>query len=119
MAVESGANEQAYVKVESGYGTLPTPASTDAIRHLNLTINAKNNREVNPTKRGTPDYAGSLPRRKTAQWNLSDALWEPSGVLGTQSYFGPMLKAAFGTQTTPALNTTVASGASATGATLT
>ncbi len=119
MAVESGANEQAYVKVESTYGTLPTPVAGDAIRHLNLTINAKLNREVNPTKRGTPDYSGALPRRKTAQWNLSDALWEPSGTLGTQSYFGPMLKALFGAQTLPALNTTVASGGSATGATLT
>lgn len=119
MAVESGANEQAYAKVESTYGTLPTPVAGDAIRHLNLTINAKNNREVNPTKRGTPDYAGALPRRKTAQWNLADALWEPSGTLGTASYFGVMLKAAFGTQTTPNLNTTVASGALATGCTLT
>ncbi len=120
MAVESGANERAFVKLESSFGTLPTPAATDAIRHLNLTINAKNNREVNPTKRGTPDYAGSLPRRKSAQWNLADALWEPSGVLGTASYLGVMLKAAFGTQTLPNLNTTVAASPSpsATGCTL-
>lgn len=121
MAVESGANEQAYAKVESSYGTLATPASTDAIRHLTLTIAAKNNREVNPTKRGTPDYTSSLPRRKTATWSLGTALWEPSGTLGTPGYFGAMLKAAFGGSTTPALDTTVAVSPSATstGCTLT
>lgn len=121
MTIESGALEQAYAKVESSYGTLATPASTDAIRHLALQLTAKQNREPSPEKRGTPDAAQSLPRRKTAAWDLSAALWEPSGTLGTASYFGAMLKAGFGAQTTPALNTTVAAtpAPTATGCTLT
>lgn len=121
MTIESGALEAAYVKSEGGsYGTLQTPISTDAIRHLQLGLmGPKHNREVSPQKRGTPDFAQSLPRRKTSGFNLESAFWEPSGALGTQSYLGPMLKAAFGAQTTPNLATTVASGASTTGATLT
>ncbi len=123
MTIESGALEQAYAKVEGTYGTLAagTPAATDAIRHLELTINKKQNREASPQKRGTPDEAQSLPRRASAEWELGSAMWEPSGTLGTASYFGPMLKAAFGSQTLPNLATTVAAAppATATGATLT
>jgi hypothetical protein len=122
MTIESGALEQAYVKVEGGgYGTLAagTPAATDGIRHLTLAMTKKNNREASPQKRGTPDTAQSLPRRPSASWDLGAAMWEPSGTLGTASYFGPMLKAAFGSQTTPNLATTIASGAATTGATLT
>lgn len=116
MAIESGANEQAFVKLESTEGTLAasTPSATDGIRHLTLSLTDKLNREVNPTKRGTPDYAGSLPRRRTASWNLSSALWEPSGVLGTASYLGVLLKAGFGSQTLPNLNTTVSAAPSPT-----
>lgn len=121
MTIESGALEQAYVKVESAYGTLAagTPSATDAIRHLELGVMKKMNREPSPTKRGTPDVASSLPRRPTAEFDLGSAMWEPSGTLGTASYLGPMFKAAFGTQTTPNLATTIASGALTTGATLT
>lgn len=119
MTIESGALEQAYAKAEGSYGTLATPSSTDAIRHLELALQYKMNRERSPQKRGTPDHASSLPRRITAGFDLSSALWEPSGTLGTASYFGPLLKAAFGTQTTPNLATTAASSASTTGVTLT
>lgn len=119
MTIESGALEQSYVVVESSYGTLPSVTSTDAIRHLELVLDSKNNDEPNPTKRGTPDYAGPVPRRKTATWDLSSAMWEPSGTLGTPSYLSPLLQAAFGARTTPNLATTIASGASAMGATLT
>lgn len=119
MTIESGALEQAYAKIESAYGTLATPASTDAIRHLDLALAYKQNRERSPTKRGTPDHQNSLPRRLTAGFDLSSALWEPSGTLGTASYFGPLLQAAFGTKTTPNLATTAASAASTTGVTLT
>lgn len=121
MTVESGALESAYAKVEASFGTLATPASTDAIRHAGLQLTKKNNREMNPTKRGTPDYADDLPRIKTAGWSLTASMWEPSGTLGTPSYFAPLLKAAFGTQTEPTLDTTVAAApaATATGCTLT
>lgn len=124
MTVEVGALEQAYAKVEASYaadyatgGT--ALAATDGIRHLELAINTKLNREPSPEKRGTPDQSQSLPRRRSSTWNLSSIMWEPSGTLGTPANVGKFLKAGMGAQTAPTLTTTVASGPSATGATLT
>lgn len=107
MTIESGALEQAYAVTESSYGTLTSPASTDAIRHLEFNVTDKLNRERSPQKRGTPDHAISLARRRTAAWSLGNGFWEPSGTLGLAGYFAPLLKAGFGTQTSPALNTTI------------
>lgn len=121
MTIETGALEQAYAMVETSYAVVPADSlsATDAIRHLQLTLSGKNNREASPEKRGTPDRAQSLPRRKTAQWNLSDVMWEPSGTLGTVSNVAKFLKAGFGSIHTLSLATTVASSPLATGATLT
>lgn len=123
MTIETGALEQCYIHTESAYnvGTPDTLASTDAIRHLQLSLSGKNNRRPSPEKSGTPDVAQSLPSRKTATWNLSQVMWQPSGTLGTPSDVARLIKAAFGAQHTIAagLNTTIASGALATGATLT
>lgn len=122
MTIESGALEQSYAKVETAYAVVPADAlsATDAIRHLDLSIESKKNREASPEKRGTPDEAQSLPRRQTTNWNLASIMWEPSGTLGTISNVGKFLKAGFGDQDTLTLDTTVrASPApSATGATL-
>lgn len=101
----------------TAYATLAQPVAGDGLRHNELQLTGKLNREPSAQKRATPDVAQSLPRRKSAGWSLS-ALWEPSGTLGTPSYLGRLLKAAFGTQTLPALDTTVAAGGSTTGATL-
>lgn len=111
MAVESGSQEQAFSKVEAGYGTLATPSSTDGIRHSDMQLIPKLNREESPQKRTTPDAAKSLPRRQTGTFSVS-GLWEPSGTLGTAGYFASLFKAAFGAQTSPALTTTVAASPS-------
>lgn len=111
MTIETGALEQVYVKKETSFAVVPADAlsATDGIRHLELAITSKKNREPSPEKRGTPDVQQSLPRRQTSTWNLSAAMWEPSGTLGTESYLGPLLKGAFGAQhkITSGLNTTV------------
>jgi len=107
MTIETTLLEQAYVKEESGYGTLATPGATDAFRHQELSLDKKLNREPSPEKRGTPDRAQSLPRASDTNWELGSAYWEPSGTLGTQSYLSPFLKNGFGTRTAPALATTV------------
>lgn len=125
MTIETGALEQAYAKLETAFGVVPADAlsATDAIRQLELSVSGKMNREPSPEKRGTPDEAQSLPRRFTAQWNLSNMLWEPSGTLGTASIAGKFLKGAMGAQHVIAagLDTTVAAmpAATATGCTLT
>lgn len=109
MTIESGALEQSYAKVETSYRVVPADAlsATDAIRHLDLSIESKKNREASPEKRGTPDEAQSLPRRQTTTFNLASIMWEPSGTLGTESNVAKFLKAGFGDQDTAALDTTV------------
>ncbi len=121
MTIETGALEQAYAKLETSYFVIPadTLSATDGIRHLQLAVTGKKNREASPEKRGTPDRAQSLPRRESANFNLSEAMWEPSGTLGTISYLGKLIKAAMGSNHVLSLSTTVASGGSVTGATLT
>lgn len=108
MTIETTLLEQAYVKEESPYGTLATPGSTDAFRHIELGLKAKNNREPSQTKMGTPDRLSSLPRGVTAEWDLGSAYWEPSGTLGTPSYMSPFLKNGIGAVHTTNLATTVA-----------
>lgn len=125
MTIESGALEQSYLKKETSY--LATPADAlaagDAIRHLELSITSKKNREDSPEKRGTPDVQQRLPRRQTTNWNLSAAMWEPSGTLGTESNLAKVIKGGLGAQHTIAagLTTTVeaAPAPTATGCTLT
>ncbi len=124
MTIETGALEQAYAKLETTFAVVPADAlvGSDAIRHLELSIQGKMNREPSPEKRGTPDEAQSLPRRFTAGWNLSNMLWEPSGTIGTDSNAAKFLKAGLGAQHTivAGLVTTVAAmpAATATGCTL-
>ena len=109
MTIESGALEQSYAKVETSYLVTPADAlgGSDAIRHLDLSVESKKNREASPEKRGTPDEAQSLPRRQTTNFNLASVMWEPSGTLGTESNVAKFLKAGFGDQDTAALDTTV------------
>jgi hypothetical protein len=124
MTIEVGALEQSYWKVESAYAASAATggealSATDAIRHEELSLSSKKNREPSNQKSGTPDVVNSLPRKQTSSWNLSRILWEPSGTIGTPGNQAKFLKAGFGAQTSPNLVTTIASGASATGATLT
>lgn len=125
MTIETGALEQAYADLEASYnpGSVAALAAGDAIRHLELAFTGKHNREPSPAKRGTPDEVDSLPRRFTANWNLSAIMWEPSGTIGTQSNVGKLIKAGLGAVSTPSggLTTTVAAAPSptTTGCTLT
>lgn len=123
MTIETGALEQCYIKVETGYNITPrdTLTATDAIKHLSLALTGKNNRRPSPEKSGTPDVVQSLPGRPTGGWNLGSIMWSPSGTLGTPSDVAKLIKAAFGSQHTisAGLATTIGSGALTTGATLT
>jgi hypothetical protein len=114
MTIETGALEQAYAIVEGSYAVVPADAlsATDGIRHLQLALSGKNNREASPEKRGTPDRRQSLPRRKTANFNLSEIMWEPSGTLGTVSNVAKFLKAGFGSIHTLSLTTDINDAAS-------
>lgn len=118
MTIETGALEQGYAKVETAYGVQPadTLAGSDGIRILNLSLTSKKNRERSPQKRGTPDYAQSLPRRQSQNFTTGDMMWEPSGTLGTISNLGKFIKAGMGSANaiTGGLSTTVAASPSPT-----
>ncbi len=121
--IETGMLEQVYVTKEStSYNNRVTaPASTDAVRALEAMLTIRHGRSPSPQKSGTPDDYQNLPARDQVAWDISSALWEPSGTLGTASYWGPIIKGGMVNQHVIAsgLNTTIASGASSTGATLT
>jgi hypothetical protein len=122
--IETGMLEQVYATIESSYNTAITvPASTDAVRALEAEEMAQTNRKPSGEKRGTPDEFQNLPNRTTASWNIPMGMWEPSGTIGTPSYWGPLIKGCMGAQHTIAggLVTTVAvsPAATASGCTLT
>lgn len=125
MTIESGLLEQSYVDLEASYNpaVVGSLVATDAIRHLEMTLSGKHNREPSPAKRGTPDEVDSLPRRFTAQWTMPVIMWEPSGTLGTESNIGKLLKGGMGTShaIVAGLDTTVeaAPAPSTTGCTVT
>jgi len=121
MTIETGLLEQSYIKEETTFAITPADAlsATDGIRHLELSLSSKKNREASPEKRGTPDETQSLPRRQSQNFDLSSIMWEPSGTLGTISNIGKLLEGGVGSKAVASLNTTIASGGSATGATLT
>lgn len=103
MTIEVGALEQAYAKIEGSYAASAGSggealSATDGIRHLELTVTNKNNREPSPEKRGTPDEQQTLPRRISPAFNLSSIMWEPSGTIGVQSNVGKFLEAGFGSK---------------------
>lgn len=124
MTIETGALEQAYVDEEASYNPASPGAlaAGDGIRHLELTLTKKNNREPSPEKRGTPDVNQSLPRRKSYAWDLAAIMWEPSGTLGTISNVGKLFDGGMGSAHTISggLATTVnaAPAPTTTGATL-
>lgn len=101
MTIEVGALEQSYAKVETSYALDAatggeTLSATDGIRHLDLSLTSKKNREASPQKRGTPDEAQSMARRQSQAFNLASIMWEPSGTIGTISNIGKFFQAAMG-----------------------
>jgi len=108
-----------YVKVESTYGTAPTFAATDAFRHIDVNTSASLNRSPSLEKRGTPGLRDRFSRHITGLLDIKNAYLQPSGTIGTKPEANVLLKNAFGVETVGTGNTTVASGPTTTGATVT
>jgi hypothetical protein len=117
--LQLGRQGQLYVVKEASFGAALTIASADALRHLNFvpTHNAKNRRN-NPEKKTSPGRFARHDSRETAGFSL-EALLRPSGTLNTVPEWDEIMEVAFGAKTNPTLSTTVASGGTLTGATLT
>jgi len=108
-----------YVAKQATFGTAPTFASTDALRHSMVKLNANPRNRVNARIRALhPSLTTRRTRRTTANWSLGDVLY-PSGALNTLPDMSDILECGLGAvpTNTPAA-TTVASGAGVSGAVL-
>jgi hypothetical protein len=121
MAIEIGRRGRTYVKKEAAYGeTLAAFASTDAVRHINLGFDYQPfDRVISPEKSASPAVVTRFDRRVSAGLAPLEALLRPSGTLNTLPEADEVFEAAFGSKTNVTLATTVASGGTTTGATLT
>lgn len=108
-----------YAKVESSFGTAPTFVATDALRHIDVSTTASNNRADSLEKRGTAGLRDRFSRHIQAALDIKNAYLQPSGTLGTKPEAHVILTNAWGVETTGALSTTIASGAAVGGAVLT
>ena len=110
-----------YAKLEAAYGVQETLAAANAIRHQSIDLPAdKFNRETLMEKQtGAGQIAANrVDRRESAGFSL-EAVLRAGGVVNTAPELDPFLQAAFGQTTSVVLATTVASGGTTTGATLT
>lgn len=116
---EIGRLGRVFTAKQSTFGTPPTFSATDAVRHVNVTLNKSLNRTPSKERYAHPSLLSKWTRRTTANFTLA-GIFYPSGTLATAPDNDDILECAFGTKTniTP-LSTTVASAPTTTGATLT
>jgi hypothetical protein len=101
---------QVYVKEESSYGTAPTLASTDAVRHLNVGLKYDPRKlRKSPERHTDPSMRVLLTGRSEASFDLKAQLY-PSGTLNTLPEFNVLLKGAFGQAATNITLSTTFSG---------
>lgn len=116
---QPGKRAQLYIAEESSFGTPPTLLVTHAIRHLSASMDFNPyNRVYSAEKKLGPGRFALFDRRATAGGSV-EGLLRPSGTINTLAECSPILKAAFGSVVNTALATTVASGGTTTGCTLT
>ena len=121
MALQISRKGKLYVKKEATYNeTGITPASADAMRHIDFGMTYDPfNKVTSQEKKQSPGAAVRFTRQPSASWDLRSALIRPSGTLNTMPEADEIFEAAFGSKTNVTLSTTVASGGTTTGATLT
>lgn len=115
--LQIGRFDQVYVKKEATYGTPPTFASTDAVRHLACKLNYNpRNRRVAEDRYLHPSILTQLTGRTTADWMLG-GIFYPSGTIGTKPDHDEIFECGMGAVAAPTpLSTTISSGATTTGA---
>jgi hypothetical protein len=95
-----------YVAKQSAYGTAPTFAATDAVRHLDVKLNANPRNRVNAPDRNThPSLLARRTRRTTADWSLG-GIFFPSGTINTLPDHADILECGLGAVNNTTLATT-------------
>jgi hypothetical protein len=104
---ELGRNFRVYDAAESTYGTAPTLASADAIRHIGGSLaHNPNNFQNAPTRLRAATLTERRVRRETAEATLRGEFW-PSGTINTVPDHDAILTDAMGSKTNVVLSTTV------------
>ena len=100
MALTVGRQGRLYAKKESSFGTDPTLAAGNVVRHIDhgLTWNAFN-RENSPEMKAAPGPFNRFDRVQTGAHDLRSALIRPSGTLNTLPECDPYFEAALGALT--------------------
>lgn len=112
---------QLYCADETSFSVVPAIAATHALRHRQFlpTWDPQSKRHTDE-KRGTPGRgADQRVRGREAAGFTVEGLLRPSGTLNTLPECDEIIHGAFGSRTNVTLNTTVASGGTVGGATLT
>lgn len=91
---------------QSPFGTAPTFAAADAIRHLSVKLNANPRNRVDAPDRYThPSLITRRTRRTTADWSIG-GIFFPSGVLNTAPDHSDFLECGMGATNNVTLATT-------------
>lgn len=109
MALSIGRQGQLYAIAESTFGTTPSLAVTNALRHMDFKAQIdKSNKRTIVEKKQTPgtESAARTNQRIAASYTLQ-ALLRPSGTLNTLPECAPFLLAAFGSVTNVSQTATV------------
>lgn len=115
-----GRTGQLYVGEEATYGAAPVLAATNALRHMSVNLHFDPKAYAKSPERHThPSQMALLQRRATGTFDVKAQLY-PSGTINTLPEADLVLKNALGAAgSSVVLSTTVASGPTTTGATLT
>lgn len=115
MALSIGRKGRVFAKKEVSYGTTPTLAAGNAVRHVNIGMAYDPyNRQDSPEKKRSPGVSYQFDRRTEASLGAFEGILRPSGTLNVVPEIDPFLEALFGAKTNVVLSTTVAGVGTAT-----
>lgn len=120
MALQISRKGRLYGILEAAYNGTPTIGASNAIRHIDVKFDWNPYNRVNSQeKKQSPGQVVIFDRKQSAALGGLTALLRPSGTLNTLAEISPVLEAAFGSKRNVTLSTTIASGPTTTGCTLT
>lgn len=109
---------QMYAKKETTFGTVPSLAATNAVRHKSITFpgsDVKNKRMINEKQQSPFALATQMTDQRTTAGFAYNGILRPSGTINTVPELDPLLECGFGTKINTALATTVSVGTGAVG----
>jgi hypothetical protein len=107
-----------YLKKETTFGTVPSLASGNAVRHRSITFpgsDVKNKREIMEKQASPGMLATNMTDGRTSAGFAYEGVLRPSGTLNTLPEQDPLLECGFGSKTNTTLSTTVSTGTGAVG----